>query len=204
MSQITSNTQATSPSTDTRRRDLMQIAVNSWGTASVLGKRISLYSLLINVVSYIGFILPLLVGVYAIAFGVNANNLSLTIVIVSGVLAVQALASATLIFYGAEAKLKEALNSSTANKIFAVEAEELAKNVSLPENIFGTSSSLLIGKTRVQESIDERLGFTAKDRRIAARAGMKRFNLSCNGCGQIPKSADAKADKSICNDCGDF
>lgn len=191
------------PSQDPRRRTLMQIAVNAWGTAVVLDARSSKYSQRLKFTGYIGFILPVVVGAYVAAFGVK-GNLDVFLFLVSAGLVMQTITSATLVYFGYEEKLSAALNSSATNKLLAAEADELAKNVSLPEATFSSLFSHLQGRNQAQETVDERLGFTLKDRRIAARAGMKRFNVKCNGCGQIPKSADAKADSSTCNDCGDF
>lgn len=192
------------PKSDQRRYELNQSAVNSWGTAIVLDERVSSYSKYIRISGYFGFIIPVIVGAFALALGDKAEILPDLIKISAIILAFQAITAGTIVFFGLETKLRLAQESSSINKIFATEARDLAINVSIPENIYSTLYSELKGKIKSQENNDEKLGFSDKDKRKGARAGMKRFEQSCKKFSKIPESNSAKEDKSNCNNCGKF
>ncbi|RYE42643.1 MAG: hypothetical protein EOP24_31995 [Hyphomicrobiales bacterium] len=193
-----------SPATDPRRRDLNQWAVNSWGTAGILEQRVSTYSRWLQANGYVGFIIPVVVGGFALAFGVDGLTLKTMLLVSAGLLFVQGVMSATLTFAGIESKMRACQDSASINKVYATEARELATGLALEGSAFASFYAEIKGKVKAQETNDERLRFSAKDRRRAARIGMKRFELPCGGCNQIPRTADAKSDKSTCPDCGDI
>jgi len=184
------------------RHDLNQMAVDCWGTAAVLDARVRKYSRKTKAVNYLGFIAPVLVGAYAIAFTVQAPFLPMLLYVVAVGLFIQAIASATLIFSGVDRNLRSCLDSSATNKIFAVEARELAKNNTLPAEVFSFMFAELKGKIKAQDTNDERLDFSEQDRKVGLRAGLKRFQLPCGDCGKKPQSEDASSDQSHCKSCG--
>ncbi len=192
------------PDTDPRRRDLMQIAVNGWGTAEILKQRADSYAKKLRVSSLIGFALPVVVGATVIALGADWQYLKQALVLVAVVSAIQALYNAYLIFRGYEREMQECLYSAAVNRDLATRAEQLAKQVQLESDQFDSLVQQIQGENANQERHDERKHFTAKERRIAGRHGLFHFQQKCGVCKCVPPSLDAKADKSKCKFCGDF
>ena len=192
------------PATDSRRKDLMQKAVDSWGTAIILERRAKRYQGWIKASSFVGFITPLVVGVSVAAFGANWAKLSSLLLLVGFVSGGQVLVSGVLIFLGLETKLKQVQDSASINKMYAEQADVLAKNVRLPDVFFTESYLYLLGQINAHTFHDGKLGFSPKELRVAARAGFKRFNQKCGMCDLVPATADAKVDKSKCKNCGNI
>lgn len=184
------------------RHDLNQMAVNCWGTAAVLDKRVRTLLGRTKTVNYLGFITPFLVGAFALAFTIQATLLPQLMWLAAFALFVQAIASATLIFTGVDRSIRSCLDSSATNKIFAAEARDLATNTSLPAEVFNTTFAELRGKIKAQDTNDERLDFSEQDRKFGLRAGLKRFQIACGDCRQTPRSEDASLDQSNCKTCG--
>ncbi len=192
------------PSRDARRRELMQMAVNSWGTGVILESRTRRYQSLLNASSLLGFILPVVVGATTMTFGAKWASLEDMVYIVGILAGIQALISAILIFFRFDDRLRVAQDSSSLNKALAPRCDALAKNVALPEEVFSVSHAALMAECRSQELFDEKLGFSEKERRMGGRSGLRRFSLKCGVCGITPLSDNAKIDGSKCKSCGDF
>lgn len=192
------------PSQDERRRDLTQWAVDSWGTAIVLDRRVRQYQRIIFYVSIAGFLAPLLVGAVALNLGANLLDGILAKYLIGSILVIQAVASGVVVFAGIDRKLKEAQDSSSINKLHAAQCSELSQNLKLLDPFYQQSFDDLRGTIRTQSSHDEKLVNKQVDRRRAHRAGLIRFSLECGKCGLAPRSESAKADSSTCSSCGDF
>lgn len=170
----------------------------------VLDQRVTKYRRIIFAIALIGFLAPIVVGGTAINLGTNPLDNQIVKAVFGLTLTLQAIASGWMVFTGIEKKLTGAQDSSSINKMYAVQCRDLAINTRLPDPYYQQQYDELKGKIRSQEGHDEKLEFTANDRRRAARAGMKRFVLPCSACQKIPKTADAKADNSTCPNCGEI
>jgi len=182
----------------------MQMAVNSWGTGLILEKRTKTYQSLLNASALLGFILPVIVGATTMTFGVKWASLEGMVYVVGIFAGIQALISAVFIFFRLDDRLRVAQDASSMNKALAPRCEVLAKNIALPEDLFSVAHASLMAECRSREVFDEKLGFSEKDRRIAGRAGLRRFGLKCDVCKTVPLSDNAKVDGSNCKSCGDF
>lgn len=189
---------------DVRRFELNQWAVDSWGTAFLLDQRIKWLNLYIGAVGFIGFIIPILVGLVFLNIDSASNIFPLVKPWIGGSLFVQGALSAAIVFFGLQGKLKIYQDSASGNKSLSDECRDLAINIRVAESYFQQRFDELKGRIRAQTSHDERLGFTAKDRRRGGRAGLKKFGFPCRDCKKTPRSESAKKDSSTCQSCGDF
>jgi mobilome CxxCx(11)CxxC protein len=186
------------------RQDLMQKAVDGWGTAVIFERRADLYEKRLKSTAFVGFFIPLAIGAIVSAGALKWVGLETFVFALGVVAAAQAIASGCLIFAGYEQRLSTVLNSAGINKALSVRCEMLAKDLILPEDAFQIQASTLIGECIGQDHNDERLKITPEERRRAARAGFRRYGACCRQCEKIPASEDATADGSDCKTCGDF
>ncbi len=124
--------------------------------------------------------------------------------ILTGVAAIQALLNACLVFGQYERDITDYSDISTINKSLSSRLSRLAKDTTSDPKVFEHNFLTLKGEVESQENYDEKKQFTVKERRVAARHGMFRYQLPCTTCKEVPKSVDAQADGSKCNLCGDF
>jgi len=192
------------PSQDPRRRDLIQKAVNAWGTAVIFERRAQRYQRWLKGPSLSGVAIPILFGAVVLAVGVDWEGLK-DLAWYTGVFAaIQIVVSAYSLFQGYDDRFRQALDSASANKALAVALAELARNVSIQEEEFARKYSKLCGYYECQDVHDERKSVTERERRMGGRAGLKRFDIPCAKCKLVPSSYSARADKSECKFCGDF
>lgn len=192
------------PSKDPRRADLMQKAVDAWGTGIIFERRAKIYQAWLKACSLVGFAMPIVVGVLVIALGADWAGLKQLLYWVGIVAAVQALFNGFMIFNGFEEKLRTAQDSASLNKALAPRCEALAKDVKLADQDFEIAYASIRSECAAQEAHDEKKGITAKERRRGGRHGLRRFGLPCSTCRTKPASDSAKKDGSTCQSCGDF
>lgn len=189
---------------DGRRFELNQWSVDSWGTAYLLDRRIKRLAFYIGAVGFIGFIIPILIGLVFLNVDSASELFSKVKPWIGWALIAQGVLSAVIVFFGMQGKLKVYQDSASINKSLSDECRDLAINMRASESYLQQRFDELKGRIRAQNSHDERLGFSPKDRRRGGRSGLKKFGLSCRDCKKIPSSESAKKDSSTCPSCGDF
>lgn len=190
------------PDQDPRRHELMQKAVDGWGTAAFLEVRAKKYERWLKITGFVGFILPVSIGAFVGAGALDWIHFKQAVAWVSVIGAVQTIASGFLVFAGFEKSLADTLHAAGVNKALSSSCERLAKNVFLPPDVFDKEHAKLIGECLAQERNDERFLASPKELRLAHRAGLRRFRWECAACKQIPTSNEANGSK--CTNCGDF
>jgi mobilome CxxCx(11)CxxC protein len=175
-------------------------AVHAYGIAAVFQKRAKSYGSLIRALTFMGIIVPLLIGGVVVGFGIHASHLEFLLGIAAFVGLIQLFCSAWSLVYKWDDKLAYSLESAAENLALSSEFEELGKLATHPPPDLEVRSAAAKAKDEARRASDAKQGLWEQQLRIAHRAGLRQFRRACVKCGQIPYSMEP----TDCPVCGRF
>jgi mobilome CxxCx(11)CxxC protein len=172
---------------------------DSYGTAYIFENRARKYELMLNILTFLGFLGPLTIaGVVGSEVFNKKEILSWVLPAASLIGAIQLILSLWAIIAKWNEKYAHALNSSAANSILKSQFENLAQNFNSPG--FKTKYQSLCESYNQQEQADLRFAPSEKEKRKGHRAALILYQMICAGCGKKPTSME----KAECHICGRF
>lgn len=175
-------------------------AVDCYGTARIFARRSKTLGFRLNLLTYVGLALPLLVGATAGVFGTGASFLPL-LVIATGIVGIfQLCFSLWAVVTGWTSVLAYALESQVDSDRLAEEFRALVQNPPVSGTEMRAKLDRLDTQRRLRDQSDLRQGISAKERHFGLRSGLFEFRRSCGVCGEVPASLSP----TKCAACGTF
>jgi mobilome CxxCx(11)CxxC protein len=181
-------------------KDCSERAFHAYGTAALFQKRSRRYRSLIRALTFMGIIIPLLIGGVVIGFGLQASYLP-------ALLWIAALAGVIQLFFSAWAlvnkwddKLEYSLESSSENFTLSSDFLDLRNLALEPPADFDVRLSTAKAKDDARRASDNRQALTEAELRYAHRAGLRQFQWECVECKKVPHSMES----TNCSICGRF
>jgi mobilome CxxCx(11)CxxC protein len=167
----------------------------AFGTAKIFERRAQQLEKQRNWITYLGIVVPLLVGACALAFGTEALPF---MVIPAGILGAAQLAlSAWSLVAKRDATHSYALGAVQAHTRLFNTWDAMAKR---PPAGFADKVTELDAEDQRQEQSDLLQNISTKEKRFAMRSSLYHFGSKCQRCQQTPSSMKP----SDCDTCGNF
>jgi mobilome CxxCx(11)CxxC protein len=176
------------------------LALYAWATAAIFQARAQLYRRLIRALTFMGIIVPLLIGGLVLGFGLQASYLSTLIVVAVAAGIVQLAFSAWAVVYGWTDSLEYALESMSENFEISALYKELGNVAVAPPPDLAARFTIVQTKDNARRASDSRKDVSDKEKRYGHRAALRQFQRVCVGCNQLPRSMDS----TDCPVCGRF
>ncbi|MGE5525922.1 MAG: mobilome CxxCx(11)CxxC protein [Rhodospirillaceae bacterium] len=170
---------------------------HAYGTGRIFEKRAAKYRFWRTLITYLGIVVPLLIGVTALSFSIDPQIFKRLLFVASLILVGQLSVSTWSVVARWDEKYEQAVTSLRANAVLFNEWKQTADL--RPDRIEEKVARLLQEDSR-QESTDLAQGISDKERRYANREALFYYKKPCQLCGQVPLSRKA----SECDMCGNF
>ena len=183
-----------------KRHDCWNGALHAFGYAYLFSKKAELLKKILNLNTFLGILIPLIIGGVVMSYGLQSSLLKLLLTIVIPFSLLQLILSLYIVSYNLEEKYSYFLESAHDNSQISKEYECLGKYP--PENIKDLNIEMdkIKIKRNNRDSLDNKYPISDKDKRMGMRYSLRNFKRSCAGCNKIPidmKSTD-------CGVCGNF
>jgi mobilome CxxCx(11)CxxC protein len=188
------------PESDRTCQDCWDRALYAYGTAALFQKRSKRYGGLIRALTFMGIIVPLLIGGVVIGFGTHASYLDLLLIVAAAFGLVQLFFSAWALVFKWDDKLAYSLESVAENFALSSALEELGKLAPNPPYDLEVRYTAAKIKDEARRANDAKQGVTEKESRFAHRAGLRQFQRECIECKKVPQSMET----TNCPVCGRF
>lgn len=175
-------------------------AYECFGTAKVFERRARHYRVKLNVLSYLGVLVPLLFGVAVASWGNSALLSGVSVFIVSVAGAVQAVGSGFALIHNWAAEYAYCNQSVIVNFQLSNEFKILAPKLASPTPALKKEFDRLLVCDRNQAAQDNQKHVTDAELARGHRHALIQFQRPCATCGTEPK--DMKPTK--CKTCGKF
>jgi mobilome CxxCx(11)CxxC protein len=188
------------PDTDRICGESWKLAIYAYGTAIIFQKRSRRYRGLIRALTYIGIVVPLLIGGVVLGFGLHASFLPTLLWVAAAAGVFQLGFSAwSLVFTWAD-DLEYSLESATENFDISSRFKDLGSLATVPPADVATAFAIVKAKDDARRAADSKKGVTEKELRYGHRAALRQFERECTGCHKVPTSMDS----TDCPICGRF
>jgi mobilome CxxCx(11)CxxC protein len=183
----------------TIRRQSWDAAVHAYGTGYIFAYRNNVLKRRLNVLTYIGLVVPLVIGLLVIGYG-NFKGLKVLLAIAIAIGVCQVAVSLWSIVGGWVAGYAYSTSAISENYQLADRYVDLARNPPSDLGKFRDEYDKLkvaddaIARQDYQQSIKD------EETRMGMRAALRKFGRACAGCGGTP--TDMKPGK--CGVCGNF
>lgn len=181
-------------------QDCWDRALYAYGTAAVFQKRSRRYRSLIRALTFMGIIVPLLIGGVVIGFGTQATYLPFILGVAAFVALIQLFFSAWAVVYKWDDKLEYSLESVTENFALSSAFQELGTLAPQPPSDLEVRFTAIKVKDEARRATDAKQGLTEEEFRFAHRAGLRQFQRPCVECKEVPRSMES----TDCPVCGRF
>jgi mobilome CxxCx(11)CxxC protein len=175
-------------------------AIHAYGTGEIFVRRSRTYTSLLRALSFMGIVIPLLIGGVVLGFGTDGSYLKPLIAIAAVAGIIQLVFSALSIAYSWADSLQYSLESASENLDLSLKFKELGEQASNPPADLELRVASIKAKDDARQMTDTKKGVTAKELRYGHRAGLRQFSRACDGCKQVPRSMEP----SQCDICGGF
>jgi len=162
-----------------------------------IGKR---YKRKILALTFLGIIVPVIVGAIFLSFVPSQNIASLITIIASIMLIAQLILSVWSIIAQWNDKYSYSLESVSANDRLSRNFKTLAENPPSEYQTFQIKYEYLKLEDDFRNDLDSKQLVSEKDKRYGHRAALRQFQKGCSGCSEIPQSLKP----TKCNICGNF
>lgn len=181
-------------------------ALHSYGTGYIYKKRASFKRKKLKALTFLGIIVPVLVGGIVTTYdNISAQYLSLIFIVAGTLSLIQLILSVFSLVYNWEDSYSYYLESSNDNFSISSEYEKLFKNFS-PDYELKLLKRLELDKStvdikyKIRSSNDNKYPLTQKENNEGMRYSLRYFKRQCKGCNIVP--IDMKPTK--CGVCGNF
>lgn len=174
-------------------------AVSAYATSYIFQRRARTLASRVNWVTYIGFVVPVIVGLLVLAYA-HLKSLPVIIAVAAAIGIGQAALSLWAIVGGWVNGASYAATSANANALIAAKFADLWWNPPGDFGEFRRRYELLEVEDNARSEQDYQQGITEAEKRMGMRAGLRRYQIECVGCGKVPK--DMKS--TNCGVCGKY
>jgi mobilome CxxCx(11)CxxC protein len=181
-------------------KDCWDRALYAYGTAVVFRKRSRLYRGLIRVLTFMGIIVPALIGGVVIGFGTNAAYLTTMLWLASLAGVIQLFFSVWAVVNKWDDKLEYSLESVAENFELSSTFQQLGSLAPEPPADLQVRFVAAQAKDDARRAADDKKGLTEKELRYGHRAGLRQFQRRCEKCKIVPVAMDS----TDCPVCGRF
>jgi mobilome CxxCx(11)CxxC protein len=175
-------------------------AFHATGTAWIFEQRAKRLGRQLNLLTYLSFLVPLLVGGLVVGYGANAALLPYTVSIGAGLGILLSLVSAWSVVFKWVDSQAYANESMAANRRLARRYTDLIQVGASSHTGLKIQYDLLRLEDQLREELDNRQSIRDAEDRAAMRAALRQTQRDCAACKQVPTSLKA----SNCDVCGDF
>jgi mobilome CxxCx(11)CxxC protein len=181
------------------RTQCWNAALNAYATSYIFQRRARLFRLRLQFVTYVGFVVPMIVGLLVLGYG---EFKSLTIVISAAVSIgiCQVAFSLWSIIGGWVDRYSYSLTSISANDLLAAKYTRLASS---PPESYGELQSryeVLQAEDDARQEQDYQQAIKEEEKHMGMRAALRKYQRRCAACNKIPTTMRA----TDCGVCGDF
>lgn len=184
---------------DGLRKQCRNNAINAYATSFIFQRRARLLTSRVQWITYVGFAVPMIVGLLVLAYG-HLKSLPVIIAVSAAIGIGQAAISLWAIVGGWVSGAPYAATSATANGLLADKFAELWVNP--PNDVVEVRHryELLGVENNARTEQDYQQGVTEAEKRMGMRAALRKYQIKCVGCEEIP--LDMKATE--CSVCGKY
>lgn len=170
-------------------------AFYAYGTSRIFEKRVQSLSRKRNLITFLGIVVPLVVGGSVLSFGNNGTYLPYLIAIAGFFMLLQLIVSAWSLVARWDERYQYAVGATQANTRLYNNWKAILER---PSKDFDQKILELDSEDQRQESADIAQHITDKEKRFAMRASLFYMNLPCPTCQKTPTSMKS----SKCDTCG--
>ncbi|WP_373696240.1 mobilome CxxCx(11)CxxC protein [Actinomycetospora flava] len=184
-----------------RADDARDRAFHAWATGYIFEKRAQALRKKLQLVSFLGLVVPLVVGGLALSYGVGFSALPVIIIVGSAIGIAQAVVALwSLVATWVEA-YDHAVRSAVNNKALTREFEGVARALTIHDSAAAEIElRTLEARDDAQRDLDTRAGVTEPQKREGMRSALLRTQRKCVRCEKIPESMQP----TECGVCGDY
>jgi mobilome CxxCx(11)CxxC protein len=174
-------------------------ALYAYGTSYVFQRRARILGQRLNILTYIGFLVPVVVGGLVLSYG-HFKSLPTVIAIASAFVLVQTVVSLWSVIGGWVAGYSYATTSAADNARLAQKYEDLAKSPSVDLTLYRHEFEKLRIRDEARQEQDYQQAVSETEKRRGLRAAFRQCERECPGCNKQPFSMES----TDCDVCGNF
>lgn len=175
-------------------------AIHCLATAWIFEQKAARLRNYLNILTYVSFLVPVLIGGLVLAYGGDLRGLPQVVAIGAAVLIVQSVISAWAVVAGWVDAQNYATESATDNVQLARRYQELGDNGPSDVQELRLQYQLLNADNRCREDQDYKRRVRDAENRAGHRYALWQLERTCIGCHQQPRSLRP----SSCDVCGNF
>jgi mobilome CxxCx(11)CxxC protein len=181
------------------KEECWNAALSAYGTAYIFERRSRIFRRRLQVLSYIGFVVPLMIGSLVLGYGVF-SALAVLAAIAVAVCIIQSALALWSIIAGWLDQYSYSTTSAPVNYLLSEKFVELASDPHPELQELRHEYEKLQVEDRARQQQDYQQGVNDAEKRMGMRAALRKFRRTCAGCGISPTSMTA----TDCGVCGRF
>lgn len=174
-------------------------ALHAYATSYIFQRRALTLGARLNWVTYIGFVVPMIVRLLVLSYG-HFKSLPTIIVVASALGIGQVVISLWSVIGGWVAGYSYATASAAANSRLALRYEELASNPPGDPSVLQHEYEKLAVRDEDRQEQDYQQGVRESEKRMGMRAALRKYQRKCVACGEVPSTMRP----TDCGVCGKF
>lgn len=183
--------------TKTLIRECREKEFHAYGTSKIFERRAKTYRNYINILTFLGIVVPVSIGAVVLSFGTEWKYLAGVLVVASVISLLQLVISVWSIVASWSGKLEIASNAIQGNTRLYNEWKALADH---PDEKLESKVQEVRRLNQEQEMNDLRQDISDKEKRFAMHESLFYYKRPCQTCEQVPKSKKA----TNCDMCGNY
>jgi len=182
------------------RTDSWDKAIHSFGKSYIFGERAKFYKNWIRFLTFLGIIVPVLIGAVAAAYGLESSISKLIFKIALPFTILQLIISVIALVNKWSENLSYSIEATNDYGNLSEAFKKLGKNP--PEEIRDLEHQFEILETKYTSRTEQDSKYSLKDRELrkGMRSALREFQRKCIGCNTVPLSIKS----SNCEVCGNF
>lgn len=185
---------------DAVRSDCWVRALQAFGTAHVFELRASKVGRLLRLVAFVGLMVPVVVGGFALSYGASFVALPVVIIVGSAIGIVQLAISLWSLVASWLESYAYAIESVISNKSLYLRFRDLGRNPPDGYSDLVAQFRLLQVEDDARREQDYKREISEPEKRRAMRAGLRELGRACVSCDKIPTDMNP----TKCGVCGDY
>lgn len=182
------------------QRTCHENAFHLYATYYLYGRRSRKLDTWIQLITLLGFLVPVLIGGIVTSYGLTSQVSYIFIAVLTPVAVFQLVLSALAVVYKWDDKKNSYLESSVSNRQLFTEYTNLAKFPPASLETLTHRFELISQRAQLQEDKDDKYPLTDKELRRGMRYALRQNQKQCVACGQTPVSMKS----TDCDVCGNF
>jgi mobilome CxxCx(11)CxxC protein len=175
-------------------------AFNAFATASIFERRALLLSRRLKFISFLGAVVPIVIGSAALSWGVGFTGLPILVVVGGGVGLLEVVLAVWSLSAGWVQAHAYAVSSSVGNQRLFRDYRSLAANSPTGTGEFRARLNVLTAVDDAREEQDSGQDISPAEKRYGMRAALRKFKRNCSACDVVPKGMRP----SDCEVCGKY